>query len=78
MNFIITVPADGLAPNGARPSVGTILAAKFDMADEISENLAVLQLMLETEYSSFGGQCYTCWCTGSKVASASTGMVLAV
>ena len=54
----------------------------FNMADEISENIAVLELltllMLETEYSSFGGQCYTCWCTGSKVASASTGMVLAV
>ena len=23
-------------------------------------------LMLETEYSSFGGQCHTCWCSGSE------------
>ena len=24
-NFVITVPAEGLAPNGARPSAGTVL-----------------------------------------------------
>ena len=29
--LIITVLADGLAPNGARPSVGTMLTEKLDM-----------------------------------------------
>ena len=24
-NFVITAPADGLAPNGARPSAGTVV-----------------------------------------------------
>ena len=31
MNVVITVPADGLAPNGARPSAGTMLTTKLDM-----------------------------------------------
>ena len=30
-NFIITEPADALAPNGARPSAGTVLTDKLDM-----------------------------------------------
>ena len=27
-NYVITVPADGLAPNGARPSAGIVLTAE--------------------------------------------------
>ena len=30
-NLVSTVPADGLAPNGARPSAGTMLITKFHM-----------------------------------------------
>ena len=30
-NFVITVPADVLAPNGARPSPGTVLTENLDM-----------------------------------------------
>ena len=30
--MIITVPADGLAPNGARPSAGTVLTIKLDVS----------------------------------------------
>ena len=29
--LVITVPADGLAPNGARPSAGTVLTIQSDM-----------------------------------------------
>ena len=29
--FIITLPADGLTPNSARPSTGTVLTEKLDM-----------------------------------------------
>ena len=29
-NWLTTVPADGLAPNGARPSAGTALTTKLD------------------------------------------------
>ena len=29
--LVITVPADGLAPNGARPSAGTVLTIKLNM-----------------------------------------------
>ena len=31
MNLVITVPADILVPNAARPSVGTPLTTKLDM-----------------------------------------------
>ena len=34
LNFVITVPADGLAPNGARPSVGTLLTAKLAIVEQ--------------------------------------------
>ena len=30
-NLVITVPADALAPNGARPSAVTVLTTKLDM-----------------------------------------------
>ena len=32
LNFVITVPVDVLAPNGARPSAGTVLITKSDMS----------------------------------------------
>ena len=31
LNLVITVPSDGLAPNGARPSEGTVLTTKWDI-----------------------------------------------
>ena len=31
LNLVITVPADGLAPNGASPSAGTVITAKLDI-----------------------------------------------
>ena len=31
LNLVITVPADGLAPNGARPTAGTVLITKLVM-----------------------------------------------
>ena len=31
MNMVITVPEDGLAPNGARPSSGTVLITRLYM-----------------------------------------------
>ena len=31
LNLVITVPADVLAPNGARPSAGTVLTENLDM-----------------------------------------------
>ena len=31
-NFVITVPADGLAPNGARPSAGTVMTVTLYMS----------------------------------------------
>ena len=31
VNFVIIVPADGLAPNGARPSAVAVLMIKLDM-----------------------------------------------
>ena len=31
LNLVITVPADALAPNGARPSAGTVLTEKLAM-----------------------------------------------
>ena len=31
VNMVITVPADGLAPNTAMPSTGTMLTTTFDM-----------------------------------------------
>ena len=36
LNFAITVSADGLAPNGARPSAGTVLATELDMIFQVS------------------------------------------
>ena len=30
-NFVINVPADGLIPNGARPSAGTVLTEKLNL-----------------------------------------------
>ena len=30
-DWVITVPADGLAPDGARPSAGTVMTTEFDM-----------------------------------------------
>ena len=30
INFVITVPADDLAPNGARPSAGTVMITSLD------------------------------------------------
>ena len=30
-SFVSIVPADGLAPNGARPSAGTVLITKLHM-----------------------------------------------
>ena len=30
-NLVISVPADALAPNGARPSAGTVLTANLDI-----------------------------------------------
>ena len=30
-NLVITVPADVLAPNGARPSAGTVMTTQTDM-----------------------------------------------
>ena len=34
-NLVITVPADGLAPNGARPSTGTVLTTELQVFCEI-------------------------------------------
>ena len=31
LNLVITVPSDGLAPNGVRPSEGTVLTTKWDI-----------------------------------------------
>ena len=31
ISLVITVPADGLAPNGARPSTGTVMTEKLDI-----------------------------------------------
>ena len=33
-NFVITVPADGLAPQGARPSTGTVVIEKLESESE--------------------------------------------
>ena len=30
-NWVITMPADALAPSSARPSAGTVLTEKLDM-----------------------------------------------
>ena len=34
-------------------------------------------LMLDMEYSSFGGQYHACWCSNSQIARASADIVLA-
>ena len=31
LNFVVTAPADGLAPNGARPSAGTVMNEDWEL-----------------------------------------------
>ena len=38
MNLVITVPADVLAPNGARPSAGTVLTGDFNFFTDSVKN----------------------------------------
>ena len=53
-NLVITVPADGLAPNGARPSADTVLTTKIDI---ISQSL--LTVMKDVWGGIFsGGKCW--------------------
>ena len=44
LNLAITVPADGLAPNGARPSAGTVLTANYHIS------FTVLLMINEFDY----------------------------
>ena len=53
LNIAITVAADGLAPDGARPSAGTVLTTKLDMFSSMSMSLPVIQcLFYAADYMS--------------------------
>ena len=54
-NLVITVPADGLAPNSARPSAGTVLITKSYM---IFLMLYFGQCSTLSNIISYIGQCY--------------------
>ena len=46
-NYVITVPADALAPSGARTSAGTVLAMKLDMYSP-----HILNFLIRAQYLS--------------------------
>ena len=61
MNFFITVPADGLAPNGARPSAGTVLIMMLDMScSEILWLSMILKIWID-QITSFKFACEILW-----------------